>query len=501
MGVSGKAGLGVTVLVMLASSTSAAQQRRLAELPCTELFGKFDGVTRDAIRCGTVTVPQDRAAPNDPRLLAVVLPVVVYANPSAHGTPVVFLAGGPGESAIEAAQQALLQTPLGQMLIRERPIIAFDRRGIATVEGRTSPDLGTVPIAPRYPRAQAVASLRDSAESAAKNLRSHGVEPKNFTTLASVDDIADVVRALGYTKVVLLAGSYGTRDALQFMRLHPDMVETAVLDGIAPPSATTMLDSAAITASARAIVGRIVADCKSDDACSAEYADLPRAVQRLGSDSARSLRRTANFPVAGGWRTLEVNSASVMSVLGLASTSEVVRAEVPRVLLDFASGDTLHVDLSAKVLATAAVDPAMMTGSGQRIPLVRYITLCADRPQGEPFAGDRTVCNALDVPFSGPAAIAPVSSNIPTLLISSGYDAQTPPELGEIAARTLPHSQRVLFPTVGHVAFVRPVAMACAAIVIESFLAQPDRTPATNCIASVRPAFVPRGITSGKPGP
>lgn len=493
MGMSGKVGMGVATLAMLVAATVAAQQPTLRELPCTDLFGTFDGVTRDAVRCGTVSVPQDRATPKDSRLMPVILPVVTYANPSAKGTPLVFLAGGPGESAIDAGQKVLLESPLGQMLMRERPIIMFDRRGIATAAGRSSPDLGAVSLTPRYPRALGVPPLRDSIAASAKRLRAQGVEPRNFTTLAAVEDIADVVRALGYKRVVLFGASYGTRDALQFMRRHPDMVESVILDGVAPPNATTLLDSARIATAGLQIIGRIVADCNQDAACAAEYADLPKAVQRLVADSLTRMNRTANFPEAGGWRTLQVQPASVLSVLGLASTSEIVRAEVPRVLLDFATGDTLRTELSAKVLVAAAADPTLGSGRTGKVPLVRYTVFCGDRPQGEPYAGDRTLCDAVGVPFSGPEATDRVSSDIPTLLLSSGYDAQTPFELADDAAKTLSHSYKVLFAMVGHVAFARPVSMACAAIVAESFLAQPSRAPATSCVASVVPAFGPRG--------
>jgi len=85
---------------------------------------------------------------------------------------------------------------------------------------------------------------------------------------------------------------------------------------------------------------------------------------------------------------------------------------------------------------------------------------------------------------------------VPILLISSGYDAQTPAYFADEAAGSLRHSQRVVFPMVGHIATVRPLAMACAAIVIESFIAQPDRSPATECVSSVVPAFSPRRSAS-----
>jgi pimeloyl-ACP methyl ester carboxylesterase len=57
-----------------------------------------------------------------------------------------------------------------------------------------------------------------------KELRAKGVDPANFTTAESVEDIADVAKALHLDKIVLFGVSYGTHDALRFMRTHPAMV-------------------------------------------------------------------------------------------------------------------------------------------------------------------------------------------------------------------------------------------------------------------------------------
>ena len=210
---------------------------RFTELTCNSTFGPAAGVGV-TMKCGTVTVPQDRAHPKDSRLIAVVLPVVVYSSPGAHGNPVMFLPGGPGESSIDAAQRVLLETPAGQSLLRDHPIIAFDRRGFSPVPDRASPDLGTILFEPRARRDLAVKPLNDSLVRRAKDLRAHGVDPANFTTLPAVEDIADVTHALGYQKLILFGASYGSRESLHFMRRHPDMVEASILDGVAPPSAT-----------------------------------------------------------------------------------------------------------------------------------------------------------------------------------------------------------------------------------------------------------------------
>src|SRR5262245_13602773 len=93
------------------SSAKSAEYARFVEMPCTRPWGVAPGSTREIVRCGTVTVPQDRSAPNDKRLVPVVLPVVIYSLPGVRGTPLVFLAGGPGESSIDAVQRVLLETP------------------------------------------------------------------------------------------------------------------------------------------------------------------------------------------------------------------------------------------------------------------------------------------------------------------------------------------------------------------------------------------------------
>lgn len=480
------------VLTVLAWSFALAQAPKFVALPCTPMFGKFDEQSGPVAHCGTVSVPQDRSTPKASELAAVVLPVITYRGPTATGTPVLFLDGGPGESAIAAAQQALFQTPFGQLLLRGRTFITFDRRGISTDEHRTSPDLGSVNYQEQLPRGTAISLLRDSVTRMAKTLRAQRVQPRNFTTLAAVDDIADVVHALGYKRVVVFGASYGTREALLFARRHPEMVESMVLDGVAPPEATTLLDSATIVNAGRATVSRIVADCRKDEACNVDFADLQAAVDRLSADTSGGFRRTAKFPDTAGWRTVEARGAAILSVVGIASTREAIRAEAPRVLVELASQDTLRSTLAARVLAAASADPALTHAGGQRVPLVRYIALCGDRPQGEPFAGDRRVCDALAVPFSGPEAITRVATDVPALLISSGYDSQTPPHFADETLGALSHGQRVLFPMVGHIATVRPLSMACAAVVIESFLAQPNHAPATECVAGVLPAFSPR---------
>ena len=163
------------------ASKSAAEPPRFVEMPCNSTFGPppTAGIT---MRCGTVTVPQNRAKPKDSHLLAVVLPVVEYSMAGSHGNPVVFLPGGPGESSIDAVQRVLLETPTGQTLLRDHPIVAFDRRGYSPFPTARRPT--SAPSCSSRARGVSSPSRRSAIRwcVARSELRSHGVDPANFTT-------------------------------------------------------------------------------------------------------------------------------------------------------------------------------------------------------------------------------------------------------------------------------------------------------------------------------
>lgn len=474
------------------ATTPARHPPSFTPLPCTAMFGAFEHAPRSIARCGSVTVPQNRARPNDPKLVNVILPVIVFEMPGAKGTPLLFIAGGPGESAIDAVQQVFLETSIGQLLMRERPIIVFDRRGITTSIGRGSPDLGMFLTGSRPRSRISIDALVDSAKRTAHRAREQGIELKNFGTQEAIDDIRDVAMALGYRKLVLFGVSYGTRDALQFTRKYPDMVERAVLDGIAPPQTVTLFDPDSIAAARRAVARQVAAECLADLACSTEYPNLAAQLERLGRVGAPPLRITANLPEVGGWRTVDLDPASLLATIGGAAGIEQVRAIVPQLVEDFTSGDTLRRPLSPEVVLAAAADSLLRLAGPRRMPLIYHVTLCTDTPTGSLAGGGRAVCDALGVPFAGAAHVAPVRSDVPVLLLSSGYDSQTPPALGAEAARTLSRAHHVIFRMVGHLAFRHTTTMACAAVVIESFLVQPDGDPATSCVDTVRPSFLPR---------
>lgn len=85
----------------------------------------------------------------------------------------------------------------------------------------------------------------------------------------------------------------------------------------------------------------------------------------------------------------------------------------------------------------------------------------------------------------------PVTSAIPTLILSGQYDPITPPAASLRAAQTLRHSYRFVFPGTGHGVYQTG---PCPDHIVSAFEDDPTQRPDATCIAAMTgPRFlVPR---------
>ena len=88
----------------------------------------------------------------------------------------------------------------------------------------------------------------------------------------------EVRRELGYQRVNLYGGSYGTRAALVYMRRHPDSVRAAVLTGVAPMAFTNPLYHAR---EAQNALDEIFKECAADPQCRAAFPHLSLRFEEL----------------------------------------------------------------------------------------------------------------------------------------------------------------------------------------------------------------------------
>jgi len=182
---------------------------------------------------GRLRVPENHAEPDGP---AITLAFVRLPSTSARpGPPLIYLAGGPGGSAIgEAAIPYLFS--LFEALRAVGDVILLDQRGT----GRSSPNLScrgetAPPLDLFLSEATLRAHLRRGIEACAELQRVRQVRAQYYTTSQSADDIEAVRRALGAERIRLLGFSYGTHLGLSVIRRHGDRIERAVLAGVEGP--------------------------------------------------------------------------------------------------------------------------------------------------------------------------------------------------------------------------------------------------------------------------
>ena len=142
------------------------------------------------------------------------------------------LAGGPGQSAVEAFG-AMASSPIRE----RRDIVLLDQRGTAGSHALRCPETADDGDMQSYLEPLFRVDLfRSCLERLG---REHDLT--QYTSEIAADDLDELRAALGYEKIDLIGGSYGTRMALVMMRRHPDRVRAAVLDGVAPIAFTNPL--------------------------------------------------------------------------------------------------------------------------------------------------------------------------------------------------------------------------------------------------------------------
>ena len=226
-------------------------------------------VPHDAfLRCGYVTVLEDRAKP-DGRTIELYVVRIRALSPIRHPDPVIYLAGGPGGSATRGTQRFLNQ---GRSLWTGRYLVLFDQRGI----GRSKPRLECAQYRHGY------AGIRDrdldpdeelewSVEAllrCKRTLSDQGIDLSTYTSASTAADVPDIVSAMGFESFNLYGASYGTLLALTVMRDFPAGVRSVILDGVLPLQISWYETYYAEWAAA---VDRFFRHCEADPACSKQH--------------------------------------------------------------------------------------------------------------------------------------------------------------------------------------------------------------------------------------
>lgn len=417
-----------------APAASAVQRGRVQFKPCGR-----EELPNDAL-CGKYEVFEDRKAKTGRRIALNILLLPALSERAAPD-PLFYLAGGPGGAATNYAG-----APFMTRLRRERDVVLVDQRGT----GQSNP-LQCNLFGARddmrgffsdYYREDALNTCRAELEKVA-NLTL-------YTTTIAMEDLDEVRSALGYERINLYGGSYGTRAALFYLRQFPKQVRAVALFGVAPPEYKIPLPFAKGTQHA---MDRLIEDCAADNICRAAFPNLRAEFEAV-------LLKLDKGP-------LDVSAMNV--VTKQQQQIKLTRAgfvDLVRLMLYFPP----TMSLLPLLIHQAALDnfgPIVAVGfqvynqlEGQIARGMQLAVVCAEdapyiseaditRETAGTFHGDTRVRAFIKACAAWPKGAvpqgfdAPIKSDAPVLLVSGEIDPVTPPWIAEAAARLLPNGRHV----------------------------------------------------------
>lgn len=449
--------------------------------------------------CGFLTVPENRSIP-DGRTIKVAVARAAAQSPQPRPDPLVYLTGGPGGSGL-----ALGNSLVGMGLNRDRDLILVDQRGTLHAE----PAL----FCPELDEFNAVAlsmSTQDPAtgerglnalRACHDRLTGDGIDLSAFNTPENVADIADLRTALGIAEWNVYGVSYGSDIALQLVRDRPDGIRSVVLDSLVPPQVNLVEQ---MWPSAAEGLAALFDACAAQPSCDRAYPDLAgqfsATVRRLAAEP-----MVVNVPGAGDIppRRVIVDGYQLANMVISATLNTSAIPGLPKAIHAFATNDvpTLLDGMLAPVATGASLVGAGLTygvfcregAASTDTPTV--LALAQPALPGLPAEVLSLVpqipriieeCGVWNAGRADPAVLAPVRSDIPTLLLTGTLDAVTPPSQAELAAEGLPNGRVVRIPGSGHDVLSQS---PCAQQITIDFLDAPTDYDA-GCAAAVQvPAF------------
>jgi pimeloyl-ACP methyl ester carboxylesterase len=406
-------------------------------------FKLRDGSTIAAER-GSFKVPERRRKAGSRHIT---ISFVRFKSTNPHpGAPIVYLAGGPGGSGIDAAKGP--RQPIFLALRAVADVIALDQRGTG-LSNAIPPCTAIAPFDPAdgITETNLTGYYRRTLSTCITKWRAAGVTVEGYNTLENADDVNDLRKALGAPKLQLWGISYGAHLALATMRRHPATIERAVL-----ASAEGMDQTVKLPAAIDAALGRIAAVADRTGG-----GDLLATIRRVHA-------RLDAKPVVLTVGDVSGSLAFTMDSFALRMLAGGI-AKNPRGIGNlqgiYAAFDAGQENAFAPMLYGMLLkDPLVMTGMPELMDLASGITASrraiVERQARIALTGQATNFPMPQIERSEPGLDLgdnfrrEVRSAIPTLLFSGDLDVRTPLEEQTAATAGLQRLTRIIVRNGGH---------------------------------------------------
>lgn len=434
--------IGLTLSLHAASSVRQNGPKSLVLNDC-----QVQRITGPA-KCGTFEVYENRATKKGRKISLNIL-LLPATGAKREPDPLVYFAGGPGSAATE---DAIGFAPEFANIREHRDLLFVDQRGTGRSHPLNCPffnpdDLQSY-LGYFFPL-EDVRKCRPQLEAKA--------DLKLYTTDIAIDDMDEVRAALGYEKLNLFGGSYGTRAALTYLKRYPQHVRTATLQGVAP--ANEYMPGEFPLHNERALNG-VIAECAADEACNKAFPNLKEETKALLAQLIKGpVEVEVEKPQSKERVKVKLSRDLMAEAIRYMMYSPVPASRVPVMIHLAAQGNFVPLT------QTALEYRKYLVGSDSN-GMYLSVTCAEDLPWIKPGEGERMGANT----FLGDYRLRqqreacalwprgdvkrdyadPVRADAPVLILTGEWDPVTPPSNGDAVAKGLKNSLHIVVPHGAH---------------------------------------------------
>ncbi|WP_375335709.1 alpha/beta hydrolase [Shewanella sp. VB17] len=398
----------------------------------------------EQLTCGFITVPENANRPQAKQIQIhyAVLPSIKNSN---HDDAFLAIAGGPGQSAIDNA--AFFNSTFSKIR-QNRDILLIDQRGTGRSNALNCEVDNTESTLAAN---EADFDITKETQTCLDNLADSDVT--QYGSLNALQDFEAVRQHLGYQKLHVYGISYGTRMAQLYMRHYPKVLSTVTLDGVVPMKRSVLdIDNAISRA-----IKLLIEDCTNNNLCNARYANIEAELHAIDDILALApVIKQISDPLTSEATQLTMTRAKFTGAIRMALYVPNIRALIPHAIHQAANGNYLPIlGLQALNLDSTGIAMGMNTSvvcGEDWQPLTPSQRDEANKTYfgQEMIASFEQSCSVWNMPAVDERFSAPVSSHIPTLLLSGRLDPATPPSWGEIVMEKLTNAKHFIAPYATH---------------------------------------------------
>jgi pimeloyl-ACP methyl ester carboxylesterase len=405
---------------------------------------RLDGIDEELF-CGKLTVFENRETRTG-RTIDLNIVVLPAFDQKTKAEPLFDLAGGPGASSVDRAD---FYAGPGKDYRRRHDMVLVDQRGtgesnrLAIWREKTP----TYYLSEMFP-VDYVRKMRQALEQRA--------DLTKYTTSIAMDDLDDVRAWLGYDRINLFGGSYGTQAALVYMRRHPEHVRSAILLAVAPTDLKMPLHH---SESAVRAMDLLLDKCERDAKCQTAFPQVREDWKNVLAQLEKQPARVEYSPPGKSATptTVEIQRGVFGEKIRTWMYDRNRAARIPLIVHHAATGDFgpfLQQAIAPSIPDFVADGMYLSVTCAEDVPFINQeeaAALNANNPFGNYRVFQQTRACSMWPRGEIPADfLEPVHSNAPVLIFSGDMDPVTPPKYGEEVARYLPNSRHVIIPQAGH---------------------------------------------------